>query len=234
MRLLLDDRFAPLTHEFGFLELGCEAAAHAFSEWQQSVLHPQLVTARRLAERSLEDALRQLVPLTSIVPTRYLLVAHGSWTAFFTNSVKGSDAASPMGYLAGRLGVRTLRVSAVPHTKQGRTGRFGSTQLEIFGPNANNILNHIRSVAVVNDDGRWEFIVTGTPQPFEELEAYKAKRVRDRFTPETLERYLAALGIDAAFDAASYQTSDAYLVTKSGALPPALREFSLEEARRNL
>jgi hypothetical protein len=49
-----------------------------------------------------------------------------------------------------------------------------------------------------------------------------------------LQRYLAALGIEAAFDGASYQASEAYLVTKSGALPPALRQFSLEEARRDL
>ncbi len=139
-----------------------------------------------------------------------------------------------MAYLARQLGVRALRVHAVPDTIRGRAGRFGATMLEIYGPQPTHFLNYVRSLAVVNDDGKWEFIETGTPQPFEEPAAYKARRIRNRFTSEKPERYLAGLGIEAAFDAASYQTSDAYLISKSGALPPALREFSLEEARRDL
>src|SRR5689334_12235108 len=100
MTLLFEDRLAPLTSEFGFLETSCEAAARAYTEWQRSVL-PQAVqlASKPIAAPSLEAALQQLVPLTNIVATRYLFVPHGAWTAFFTNSAKGSDAAAPMAFL---------------------------------------------------------------------------------------------------------------------------------------
>ena len=52
-----------------------------------------------------------------------------------------------------------------------------------------------RHIQASDQDGRWEFDQSGEPLPFEDLEAYQRRRVRDRFTPEMLEAYCAALGL---------------------------------------
>jgi hypothetical protein len=70
---------------------------------------------------------------------------------------------------------------------------MGSVQFEMLGPFKNDFLNYIRTVHASFDGSRWVFDAVGTPQDFEELDAYKAPRVRDRFTSEMLERYCKAL-----------------------------------------
>jgi hypothetical protein len=67
---------------------------------------------------------------------------------------------------------------------------------QLFGPLRTDFINYVRTVEVIYD-GKWEFILGGTEQQFEEPEAYKGRRVQDRFTSEMLERYCQALGVDA-------------------------------------
>ena len=47
----------------------------------------------------------------------------------------------------------------------------------------------------MNDGGKWIFETIGEIQPFERVEKYKVKRIRDRFTNDLLEQYCLALGI---------------------------------------
>jgi hypothetical protein len=49
---------------------------------------------------------------------------------------------------------------------------------------------------MLSDQDKWEFDQSGIPLPFEEVEKYKEKLVRNRFTPEMLQRYLLHYGID--------------------------------------
>jgi len=51
-----------------------------------------------------------------------------------------------------------------------------------------------RLIRAMRDDPRWKFFAQGTAMDFEEASAYSSRRVRDRFTPDMLYRYLAALG----------------------------------------
>jgi hypothetical protein len=85
-------------------------------------------------------------------------------------------------------------------------------------------------MAAANDGGKWVFYASGTPQPFEEPERYKERRIRARFTDEMLERYCAALGIS-LFDEHFYGPSG-FLVTVP--LPSGHNTMSLEEARELL
>lgn len=48
---------------------------------------------------------------------------------------------------------------------------------------------------MIDDDNKWYFGNTGIIIPFEEIEKYKAKKIKDRFTPEMLNRYAQHLGI---------------------------------------
>jgi hypothetical protein len=228
MKLLLNDRLAPITSELGLLETDCAQAADAYARWQSAILAPRGISVRteRIFAASLEEPLQRLVPLTSPLPTRALFVpTKGPWTAFFENANTGTDAMAPMSHLAKVLGCRGLRVVAVPDTITRRRdrGRYGATVLELYGPDDREFLNYIRSVAVVNDGGKWKFVEAGAPLAFEEPMRYKLRAVRDRFTPEMLERYLLALGV-AAFDESSYLASDAVLLHKSGRIPGGARE----------
>lgn len=51
-----------------------------------------------------------------------------------------------------------------------------------------------RSIAAMNDGGRWIFEQSGQPFLFEDISSYNAHRKRDRFTKEMLAAYLDGLG----------------------------------------
>jgi hypothetical protein len=57
--------------------------------------------------------------------------------------------------------------------------------------------NRIRGISLMmNDFDRWEFNTSGNEQPFEETEKYKERFVKNRFTPDMLDRYLKHFGIN--------------------------------------
>ena len=51
-----------------------------------------------------------------------------------------------------------------------------------------------RVVRATSDEPRWDFHTEGEPLPFEDVYAYKARRVRDRFTREMLLTYIEQWG----------------------------------------
>lgn len=238
VRLLFEDRLAPMTSEIGFLEAPLELAVRAFQEWQTSLFEPRGISVDGQAVTgSLEAVLATLLPLTNVRPRRYLFVPTRSpWIAFFDNGHQGTDAFSVVSYLAQRIGCRGMRVAAIPDTIRGEStgahGRYGGVIWEVYGPEPNPILNHVRTICAVNDGGRWDFSQSGTPFPFEDMARYGARRVRDRFTFDMLEAYLGALGLR-PFGEDFYLPgpAPAERIELSGNVPPGMREFSLAEAR---
>ena len=221
---LLNGEFSPTTDSFGFVEAHLEDAVEWFVGWQ--------APKPREIRGGLRDALEALLPLTDMGVTRELLVpTRGRWTAYFANFVLGSDPFGPMSYAAKSLGCRTLRVAAVLNTINGKRGRYGATVLVLYGPDEVDFDNAVRRVEMVNDSGRWMFRTNGEPFPFEETERYSERRVRDRFTPEMLERYLAALGIH-AFDESFYMPDgSATLLENTKPWAATATGYSLEEVR---
>ena len=82
-------------------------------------------------------------------------------------------------------------------------------------------------IYAANDGGKWCFDESGVAFPFEEVEKYGAKKIRDRFTGEMLDNYLNHLGV-AAFDEKFYAPSNtgSILARKLGKLPDNLRELN--------
>ena len=238
MQLLFDEKLAPITSTIGFLEVPREIAVDAFHRWHRKIYEPLgNWPSRRSVTGTLEHVLLSLLPLTSVWRPRSLFIPTDSpWTAFVDNGHQGTDAFPPMSYLAERLGCRGMRVTAVPDTIEGEfrgaRGHYGGVVWEVYGPEATHFLNYVRSISAVNDGGRWDFHQSGTPFPFEEIDRYRARRVRDRFTVEMLARYLAALGMR-PFDEDFYLPGSltAELIELHGPQPPASREFSLAEAQ---
>lgn len=196
MRTLLSECFAPITSSIGFLELPIDEVVGSLEEWRRS-LYERVAVCR--PTECFPEVLHRLEPLTSGARPRELLVSAGEWTAYFDNSLRGTDAVSAIGYLSRTLKCQGLAIRVIPRTvgvPDICKGRAGAVQFELFGPLSTKFLNYVRTVAVTFNGSKWVFNADGTEQVFEEVEAYRARRVRDRFTSEMLERYCQALGLD--------------------------------------
>jgi len=232
--LLLEDRWAPVTSTMGFLELGAEQAAQAFATWQRGLVASQGFTFEVCpASGSLEQVLSSLLPLSGGETQRRLFIpTRSAWTAYVCNQWTGTDAASPMSVMAGRLSIRGLRVVAVPHTLRGDRGRYGAVMLDVFGPKQPGKLNnYVRALGASNDGGRWVFDESGEPFAFEQVEKHQERRVRDRFTFDMLKDYLRHLGLS-PFEEDFYMPagSSAWLIQKAGSFTTVGRQYTLEEA----
>jgi len=197
VRTLLDDQYAPITSDVGFLELPVERVANGLLAWMRR-------NGRNAEEGEVSEAfpeiLRRLEPLRSGIPTRELVLeTRSSWTAYFANGIGGGDPTTPVSYLSRTLGCRGVTARAMPHTVdlfEGRCGRHGSLQFQLFGPRRTEFLNYVRTIDLTHDGSAWQFSANGEPQPYETTEQYRARRKTDRFTSEMLESYCRALGIE--------------------------------------
>jgi hypothetical protein len=234
--LLLEDRWAPVTSEMGFLETSAAHAARSFTAWQAGLPDERGITLQvRPVSGSLEHVLSTLLPLTSPEARRDLFIPTRSpWTAYLENARSGTDASSRMAYMARTLGCRGMRVVAVPHTLRGDKGRYGAMMFEVFSPHQEGP-RYLRALGASNDGGRWVFDESGEPFPFEKPERYQARRVRDRFTFDMLKEYLHHLGLS-PFDESFYlpQGQPAWLVEKTGPVYPHHQEFTLAQVREDL
>jgi len=236
--LLLEDRWAPVTSEMGFLEARAEHAVRVFAEWQRELMTPPSITVEiHPVSGTLEQVLSSLLPLNSAELRRHVFMPmRSTWTAHLDNQWTGTDAMSAMSVMARRVGCRSLRVVAVPHTYRKGQGRYGAVMLEMYGPHRNaRHNNYVRALGASNDGGRWVFDQSGDPFPFEKVEQYQARRVRDRFTFEMLKDYLRHLGLS-PFEEDFYlpEGAPAWLVEKTGPFAPNQRENTLEEARAHV
>ena len=239
MNLLFNDRLAPMTSTIGFLQTPANVAANAYVQWQKKLqeIRGVSVTSKQVTG-TFEEVLTYLLPLMGGEITRSLFVpTQGSWTAYFDNGWRGTDT-NAVAYIARELNCMALRVTTKPNTTRSeggvKKGRFGSTALSVFSSEAQDPINLLRSVAATNDGGRWVFHIFGEPLWFEDTEQYQARRVKDRFTFEMLQKYLINFEVD-AFNEEFYMPPDhtAILVEKQGNLHPQRREFSLAEARQH-
>jgi hypothetical protein len=232
--LLLEDRWAPVTSEMGFLETSAEHAARSFAAWQAALAAPRGIAVEvRPVSGSLEQVLSCLLPLTSPEARRHLfLPTRSPWTGYVENTRGGTDAMSAMSYMAETLGCRGLRVVAVPHTYRKGKGRYGAVMLEVYGPRQTHWLNYLRTIYASNDGGHWVFGQSGEPFPFEKVEQYQARRIRDRFTLDMLKDYLRHLGLS-PFEEEFYMPkgSPAWLVEKTGTFVPSQKEYTLAQAQ---
>lgn len=235
---LLNGKFAPMSYQIGFIETDCARAVEFYSRWQAELHSSRGVTIeQKPIMGELERALGALVPLTSVERRRHLFVpTNSAWTAYFDNGYRGPDVVSTMSYLAKNLRCRTLKVVNVPDTGEGKAkgrGRYGALELQMYGPTDQPGLNTLRTIHLSNQGDKWEFVQTGTPFDFERTEQYAARKIRDRFSLETLVEYVGALGLQ-PFEQSFYlpaTKSEAILIEKLGPHNPNMKEFSLEEVR---
>jgi len=220
--VLLNDEFHPTTREVGFIELPLGDAAAAL----EAVMSPTVLRPRTV-KGELGDMLSSLLPLTSVLVRRYLLVATRSrWTAYFDNGWRGTDARLPVSGVALRSKCMGMRAVANPAAWDGqkRPVRWPSVMWEVYGPEPNPILNHVRTLVAANDGGRWKFTQNGEPFPFEDLARYESPRVADRFPAVLLLSYLQNFDIE-LFDA-SFYCGPGVLLDVARPKPERMKEYA--------
>jgi hypothetical protein len=220
------EKFHPITTSIGLVKAEPKAALENWLDWQRSILSQYGMGMEAAPmDGGIEEIIKSLLPLTAPVATRFAFIPTASpWSVYFDNSRLGTNAATTMPVLAERLGCETIRVVMVPpppSSKPGSPGfRYQANILEVYSADRGTR----RTIYAANDGGKWTFGQSGEPYPFEEIEAYSAKRKSDRFTSEMLTRYLGHLGLR-PFDQNWYLPSRAWKVQKTGNLPTSLREY---------
>ena len=183
---------------------------------------------RRYVGGSLSDALEHLAPLNAGEIRRRLIVpTRSDWTAYFDNSILGTDPSS-LPYFARELSCRGVRMCCAADATI--FSLYGAEEHE--GPYGLPT-NSVRGVYAMNDS-YWTFDAYGEEQPFEQPERYSERRIRDRFTPEMLRSYLAALGIR-AFDEDFYMPNgEAVPVEEDTPLYRGERQWTFQEVQMGL
>ena len=219
------DHWWPVTYDHGLIRADLDTVAVARREMYASAgLDPALT---RL-DAPLADCLSRLEPL-SPAPTKELYLATSfGWTAYFANGCRGSDPFLPMKQLSAAIGTRALRMCATPETSM-----FPGVVLEVYDTEEAGADEHgyRRSIAAMNDGGRWVFEQSGTPFPFEETSRYTARLKRDRFTKRMLCAYVSDLGAEPVSDHALQYGGKSQGVLLDRPAQANLPHYALEEAK---
>lgn len=186
MKALLNNERAPVTFGGGFIESPFSEYCKAFTSWWKQL---ELEFETHSFDADLRDALLKLEPL-QMPQNRYLITETQSrWTAIFSNSQLGSDVWSVVSYLCKVLSCRGVTIQCSPSLTK-REGKrtsilaYAATSFTLDGPYQTAWLNEIRHVSARKDGGPWKFFQRGELQPYEQVERYKSKHIRDRFTPD--------------------------------------------------
>lgn len=215
---------APMTVETGFLETDdLTEVVGTYLAWESELggtVEPEFFTVPDGA--SIADlVLEHLVPLTSIVATRALLVSLGGWVAYWDNKVTGTDPDTFLSVMRDRLSCRALRIMSRVSSPRGlRTTQYG-IGFEYQDSDAH------RAVTVTRDNSRFVFDAHGPAQDFENQELYSQRRVRDRMTLDELCRTMDVLGIPSLND---YRPVEAVVLSVKSPIPAKTQRFSLSQA----
>jgi hypothetical protein len=236
MKALLDNRFVPITFAWGFVESPFTQFSEAFIHWQDQ-LHAKsgLRMERKSFRAPLSESLLTLEPLTTPQDRDLLVETDSTWTAIFSNGLRVNDVHSSVSYLPRLLKCRGLEVACVPDRSRNHPKDalqvYGAVVFTLYGPEQSDGTNRIRHIAVTKDVSGWEFAALGEVQPYEETENYRNRKIVDRFTPQMLESYCAALGIE-LFNPDFYGQQSLLVHTKKTS--PRGPTMSIAEARSHV
>jgi hypothetical protein len=187
-------------------------------------------------EAPLAQALSRLEPLTTPANKDLLTQTHSDWTAIFSNGLRVNDVSSAVGHLPQVLQCRGLEISCTPDRsavpRKDIIRPYGATTFSLYGPEKTDWLNRTRRISSYNEGDHWVFEAAGEIQHYEKTEHYQKRKIVDRFTPELLESYCGALGIE-PFNENFYASSCLLAQTTKRAASPG-PVMSISEARSHL
>jgi hypothetical protein len=222
--------FSPTVNVLGFIECALPVAQRTLEQWRHRIDWKYELRATTAGPM---EALRAFEPLCWPFDVEALLETSAGWTAYANNSVRWGTEPAPIGEIALQARSRAVEIALLPHTiaRDGSKllGCYGLTSFTVYAPERTAWVNTSRAVSVSND-GRWKFFEMGDALPFEKLEQYKAKSVRDRLTAADVLSYCGALGIR-PYDRAFYAARSVVLRFTGGA---RTQHANFEQARKDL
>jgi hypothetical protein len=188
---------------FGFVGARVDQVSDELFSWHTELgFRPR----RHAVDAGLTGAAPLLLPLTRTPYARNLLVGTHSakWTAYFDARLDGGDPRGAVSVLGKRLGVPQVVVYAIPFRDDPDAipGINGAVQWE-YSPDGSATSR--RAVSLIEGEGssRFHFEAWGPVQSWETPEAYSSRKKRQRITPELVDEYCRAIGIE-PFDPAFY------------------------------
>jgi hypothetical protein len=186
-----------MTDVVAFIAAPIDDVRDTILDWQElkpSCL-PFMKPPAREGAGNLEDALRRIHHLGIPPQLELLLETRTQWTALFDGGANGGDHFSFVTILSERLHSRAAIVRLIENRPRSgsRPGRYGVVGLSLWLPT--DAESEVRDVSAANDGGTWAWDESGPVQPFERIESYQTKRIRDRLSPELLIEYCDQLDI---------------------------------------
>ena len=197
-------RYAPTTNLMAFLEVPYDKLVDFIVQWERK---RDVVNDRRVPVRKIDIGGTWEQRLNSLLPLNRSKVmvseTQSNWCVYVNNSPNGTDLYADPPYLCEKLGVREIAVTLVrdiPKIKPGSTQflyeDYTRAEKVLSATGTGWCDQFPRRYIAAHHESRWEFVDQGEPLPFEEVEQYQARRIKDRLTPEMVERYCSHFGID--------------------------------------
>jgi hypothetical protein len=189
VRVLLHNRFAPITSHIGFAQAPIDDVVGMRAELLAK--NYDTVTTEAFSG-TLDEAILALQPLDYGGARDLSIALPNGWVAHLDSNVQGSDATGFAGHANRVLRCASAYVKAVTNTHR----PVGVVGFGCYSKPAPGAPRGAARLLQVTQEGRWKWDESGSPLAFETPAIYGARRIRDRLTVELVESYCRALGID--------------------------------------
>lgn len=226
MKFLFDGKYAPLTDGIAFIDAPIDDVLEGFLKWVEEKLSckdRKVINLTAGFEKVIERSLPFLYPAKEL-----FFETKSKWTGFIQNNRRTEIGHAQV--IARYTSGNSVVAGEAWLSNYGRlVNGWGGGTFHYFHK------DELKRYLMLSDQDRWEFDQSGEPFPFEDLERYKEKYARNRFTPEMLDKYLKEFGID-FFNEDFYMPpgSKAYIVEQIRDPYPNEKPISLEERRKEL
>lgn len=222
MTTLFNNELHPITSSIAFIQKDIKTVVNEFIKWQEPLINKHNNSFKtNVINNDLRNTLLDLCPLTTIERRRYLFIPTKSeWTAFFDNGHTGTDRTAPE-VLGKKLNAKVIYISFNQLSEE--------NVFEYYNLKDDNY-DLIRSISVIKES-KWEFHQYGDYLPFENIDKYKLKPIKERFTINLLNDYLKQFNIN-IFDENFYDTEkESILLNKIGQKFNDTKELDLNQAQ---
>lgn len=224
MKFLFNGKYAPLTDGIAFIDAPVDNVLETIIDRFENKLKIKTKTSK--VTTCFEDLLINSLPF--MLPRKIIIFeTKNKWTGFIQNNLRTEVHHADV--IASSINVKIVAGEAW-------LSNYGKT-INGWGGGTFSYMEKGRFIRhlMLSDQDRWQFDQSGEPLPFEDLEKYKEKFARNRFTPEMLDKYLKEFGID-FFNEDFYMPlgSKAYIIEEVRPPYPNEKPISLEARRKEL
>lgn len=216
---------APLLEKVAFIKADIEEIKTEYLKWRNEFNVSNLNFEVQEISENFFYAVNQLLPFRDHIKV-LLMPTKSEWVGYTDNRLPA--AAEKGGVIAKRLHRDVIEVCAIINSFGKTVNGWGGGWMSVINKEG----NLIRRVELTWQE-KWEFGQYGEPFDFENLDAYKNRFQRDRFTLATFNDYLQHFGIE-FFNEDFYFPPDkkGFLIKDVPKISGKVQTTSLEEARK--